>query len=94
MTSHKPAMSFLTLCVVPIISHFTQETNMSNTVQQSSELPFFASLGATTGELATASSANASLFKDGFLAGYHGSKKAHAVQRDAVRAALVKKYNL
>lgn len=61
---------------------------------KTTSLPFFAALGATTGELATSSTANAALFADGFKAGYYGSKQARANQREAVRTLLVKKYNL
>lgn len=58
------------------------------------ELPFWSNLGAKSGELTTASTANAGLFADGFKAGYYGSKKKHAGQRDAVRALLSQKYDL
>ena len=66
----------------------------AQTQTASVELPFFASIGASAGELSTATAANTGLFLDGYKAGYHGSKKAHEAQRIAVREALVKKYNL
>jgi hypothetical protein len=66
----------------------------NTTTAAPADLSFFSNLGAKTGELTTASTANANLFYDGFLAGYHGSKKAHAGQRELMRQLLIQKYNL
>lgn len=70
---------------------------MARTKQQPVELvplPFSANAGSYTGSTLRSSGEQAQFFADGFRCGWAAAARDTVARRNAVRAALVAKYNL
>lgn len=58
------------------------------------DLPLGAKAGTKLAEIAASSDQQARFFKDGFQAAWHATRRDSVEKRNAVRMALIAKYNL